>query len=86
MSNYHYYAIVADKLSKKDYQRINNSFILDVNQPDPTYFIYSLETERAYLVNYSFSLDNDLTIKFFPNLKALIEGIYIYRLDKLIGI
>lgn len=58
MSKYYYYAIKTDKLSKKDYQHINNSF----------------------------SLDNDLTIKFFPNLKALIEGIYIYRLDKLIGI
>lgn len=86
MSNYHYYAIVADKLSKKDYQHINNSFILHVNHPNPTYFIYGLETERAYLVSYSFSLDDDLTIKFFPNFKALIKGIYTYRLDKLIGI
>lgn len=86
MSNYDYYAIVADKLSKKDYQHINNSFILHVNHPNPTYFIYGLETERAYLVSYSFSLDDDLTIKFFPNFKALIKGIYTYRLDKLIGI
>lgn len=86
MSNYQYYAIVTDKISKKDYQHINNSFILSVNQPDPTYFIYDLETERAYLVSYSFSLDDDLTIKFFPNFKALIKGIYTYRLDKLIGI
>lgn len=86
MSNYHHYAIVTNKLSKKDYQRINNSFLLEINQPNPTYFIYGLGTERAYLVSYSFSLDDDLTIKFFPNLKALIEGIYTYRLDKLIGI
>lgn len=86
MSNYYYYAIVTDKLSKKDYQYINNSFTISVNQPNPTYFIYGLETKRAYLVSYSFSLDDDLTIKFFPNLKALIEGIYTYRLDKLIGI
>ncbi|MPW63511.1 hypothetical protein C0208_01555 [Moraxella catarrhalis] len=86
MNNHYYYAIAADKLSKKDYQRINNSFFLSVNKPDPTYFIFNLQTERAFLVNYSFSLDNDLTIKFFPNLKALIEGIYTYRLDKLIGI